>query len=74
METYITQDDVLISIKRYRDSLTEEERKEKDVEAKIVKLSDRTRAKLQSKPTASETRRIRYAAKYEALRNKESLN
>jgi hypothetical protein len=37
-------------------------------------LSDRTRAKLQSKPTASETRRIRYAAKYEALRNKESLN
>lgn len=70
METFISEQEIYTRIKRYRESLPEDERTETNFN--ILGLKEHTRAKLQDKLTASQRRAIRYGAKYEALKAKRS--
>ena len=44
MERFIAEADILVSIKKYRDSLSPEDRF--DTETKVITLNDKSRAKL----------------------------
>jgi hypothetical protein len=60
METYINEADILVSIKKHRDSLSYDELFDVEIETSKMKLSDKTREKLKNKPTASQVRMKRY--------------
>jgi hypothetical protein len=60
METYIDEADILVSIKKYRESLSYDELFDIEMETSKLKLSDKTREKLKNAPTASEVRMKRY--------------
>jgi hypothetical protein len=60
METYINEADILVSIKKHRDSLSYDELFDVEMETSKMKLSDKTREKLRNKPTASQMRMKRY--------------
>jgi hypothetical protein len=60
METYINEADILVSIKKHRDSLSYDELFDVEIETSKMKLSDKTREKLRNKPTASQVRMKRY--------------
>jgi hypothetical protein len=60
METYINEADILVSIKKHRDSLSYDELFDVEIETSKMKLSDKTREKLKLKPTASQVRVKRY--------------
>ena len=60
METYINEADILVSIKKHRDSLSYDELFDVEMETSKMKLSDKTREKLRNKPTASQVRMKRY--------------
>lgn len=60
METYISEADVLVNIKKYRDSLSYDELFDIEMETNRMKLSNKTREKLRNKPTASQVRMKRY--------------
>ena len=60
METYIDAIDILVSIKKHRDSLSYDELFDVEIETSKLKLSDKTREKLKNAPTASEVRMKRY--------------
>jgi hypothetical protein len=60
METYIDAIDILVSIKKHRDSLSYDELFDVEIETSKLKLSDKTREKLKNTPTASQVRMKRY--------------
>jgi hypothetical protein len=60
METYIDAIDILVSIKKHRDSLSYDELFDVEIETKRMQLSDKTREKLKNTPTASQVRMKRY--------------
>lgn len=60
MERYIDEADILVSIKKYRESLSYDELFDIEMETSKLKLSDKTREKLKNAPTASEVRMKRY--------------
>jgi len=60
MEKYIDEADILVSIKKHRDSLSYDELFDVEMETSKMKLSDKTREKLRNKPTASQVRMKRY--------------
>ena len=60
METYISEADILVSIKRYRDSLSYDELFDIEMETSKLKLTDKTREKLNNKQSASQFRMKRY--------------
>ena len=60
METYIDAIDILVSIKKHRDSLSYDELFDVEIETSRLKLSDKTREKLKNTPTASQVRMKRY--------------
>jgi hypothetical protein len=60
MEKYIDEADILVSIKKHRDSLSYDELFDVEIETSKMKLSDKTREKLKNKPTASQVRMKRY--------------
>jgi hypothetical protein len=60
METYIDAADIMVSIKKHRDSLSYDELFDVDIETNRLGLSDKTREKLKNTPTASQVRMKRY--------------
>jgi len=70
METYISEQEIYTRIKKYRESLSEEEKTDG---SKILELKDHTRAKLKEKLTAGQMRAIRYKDKYDKIRSKKVL-
>jgi hypothetical protein len=60
METYIDAADIMVSFKKYRDSLSYDDLFDVEIETKRMQLSDKTRQKLKDKPKASEIRAKRY--------------
>jgi predicted protein tyrosine phosphatase len=49
MEKYIDEADILVSIKKHRDSLSYDELFDVEIETSKMKLSDKTREKLKNK-------------------------
>jgi hypothetical protein len=45
METYITEADILVSIKKHRDSLSYDELFDVDMETKIIQLGEKGKAR-----------------------------
>lgn len=60
MERYINEADIMVSIKKHRDSLSYDELFDVEMETNRMKLSDKTREKLKNKPTALQIRVKRY--------------
>jgi hypothetical protein len=60
METYISEADILVSIKRYRDSLSYDELFDIEMETSKLKLTDKTREKLNNKQSAAQFRLKKY--------------
>jgi len=60
METYISEADILVSINRYRNSLSYDELFDIEMETSKLNLTDKTREKLNNKPSASQVRMKRY--------------
>jgi hypothetical protein len=60
MEIYISEADILVSINKYRKSLSYDELFDIDMETNRIRLSDKTREKLKNKPTALQIRMKRY--------------
>ena len=69
METFISEADILIRIKKYRESLTYDEKFDFEIETSKLKMGKKGEARLK-KTSASEFRKNRYGPKYEELRNK----
>ena len=61
METYISEADILVSIKRYRDSLSYDELFDIEIETSKLKLTDKTREKLNNKQYAAQYRLKKYS-------------
>jgi hypothetical protein len=68
MEKYISESEILDRIRRYRESLSDEESVSIKVNVKPMELTERTREKLANQLKAGERRSIRYKEKYEALK------
>lgn len=60
METFIPEIDVLISIKKHKESLSYDELFDIEMETSRMKLSDKKKKELKDSPTASEIRMKRY--------------
>jgi hypothetical protein len=60
METYIDAADIMVSFKKYRESLSYDELFDIEMETSKLKLSDKKREKLKNAPTSSEVRMKRY--------------
>jgi len=60
MERYITAEDVMANIKIYRKTLSYDDKFDFEMETNRLKLSDKTRAKLNDKLSASQHRTKRY--------------
>ena len=60
METYIAAEDILNNIKVYRKTLSYDDKFDFEMETNRLNLSDKTREKLNNKPSASQSRMKRY--------------
>ena len=60
METYIAAEDIIATIKAYRNSLNYDDQFDFDMETKRMKLSDKHKSKLKNTMRASEYRMNRY--------------
>jgi hypothetical protein len=60
METYISEAELTIRAKKYRDTLTYDEKFDFEIETSILNLTNNSRTNLNKKLTASERRTIRY--------------
>ena len=60
METYIDAADIMVSFKKYRDSLSYDELFDIEIETNRMQISDKTRQKLKNAPTSSQIRMKRY--------------
>ena len=63
MERYIDAADIMVNIKKHRDSLSYDELFDVEMEVNRMRLSDKTRKKLNDAPRASEVRAKRYGVK-----------
>ena len=63
METFIPAVDILNNIKKYRDSLSYDEKFDIEIETNIMKLSDKGKAKFNNNLRAQERRNLRYKKK-----------
>lgn len=73
METYISESEILDRIRRYRESLSDEETLSIKTNVKPMELTERTKEKLANQLKAGERRSIRYKDKYESLKIKRKL-
>lgn len=60
METYISEAELMIRAKKFRDTLTYDEKFDFEIETSILNLTNNSRTNLNKKLTASERRTIRY--------------
>ena len=60
METYISEIDIMIAIKKHRATLSYDDKFDFEMETNRLNLSDKTREKLNNKPSASQSRMKRY--------------
>lgn len=60
MERFIDEADILVSIKKYRNSLSYDELFDIELETNKLYLTDKRREKLKNTPTASQIRMKRY--------------
>jgi hypothetical protein len=71
METYIAAEDIIATIKAYRNSLNYDDQFDFDMETKRIKLSDKRRETLKSTIRASEHRMNRYGIHKQTNKNKQ---
>ena len=60
METYISEIDIMIAIKKYRDTLSYDDKFDFEIETSKLNLTDKTRDKLNTKQSALEFRLKKY--------------
>lgn len=60
METYISEVDIMIAIKKYRDTLSYDDKFDFEIETSKLNLTDKTRDKLNNKQSALEFRLKKY--------------
>lgn len=60
METYISEAELTIRAKKFRDTLTYDEKFDFEIETSILNLTNNSKTNLNKKLTASERRTIRY--------------
>lgn len=60
METFIPDVDILNNIKKYRQSLSYDDQFDIDIETKIMKLSEKGKARFNNNLRAQERRNLRY--------------
>ena len=60
METYISEIDIMIAIKKYRDTLSYDDKFDFEIETSKLNLTNKTRNKLNNKQSALEFRLKKY--------------
>lgn len=60
METYISEIDIMIAIKKYRDTLSYDDKFDFEIETSKLNLTNKTRDKLNNKQSALEFRLKKY--------------
>ena len=60
METYISEVDIMIAIKKYRDTLSYDDKFDFEIETSKLNLTNKTRNKLNNKQSALEFRLKKY--------------
>jgi hypothetical protein len=60
METYISEVDIMIAIKKYRDTLSYDDKFDFEIETSKLNLTNKTRDKLNNKQSALEFRLKKY--------------
>jgi hypothetical protein len=60
METYISEIDIMIAIKKYRDTLSYDDKFDFEIETSKLNLTNKTRDKLNNKQSAAQFRLKKY--------------